>query len=71
MVLCNLKPRNMRGIKSEGMLLCASNDSHESVEPLVPPQDSQPGERVAYGEDETAAQPEPETPNKVRCCTFQ
>ena len=65
MVLCNLKARNMRGIKSDGMLLCASNDTHEIVEPLMPPKDSVTGERVAYGDDETATQPEPETPNKV------
>ena len=65
MVLCNLKPRNMRGIKSNGMLLCASNESHEIVEPLTPPEDAQCGERVAYGDDETATQPEPESPNKV------
>ena len=55
----------MRGIKSDGMLLCASNDTHEIVEPLMPPKDSVTGERVAYGDDETATQPEPETPNKV------
>ena len=71
MVLCNLKARNMRGIKSDGMLLCASNDTHEIVEPLVPPQDSEPGERVAYGDDETATQPEPESPNKVKSYAFQ
>lgn len=64
-VLCNLKPRNMRGIKSNGMLLCASNDAHTTVEPLTPPEGSNVGERVAYGDDETATQPEPETPNKV------
>ena len=68
MVLCNLKARNMRGIKSDGMLLCASNDTHELVEPLMPPGDVQPGERVAYGDDETATQPEPETPNKAGYC---
>ena len=31
-VLCNLKARNMRGVKSFGMLLCASDASHENVE---------------------------------------
>ena len=65
MVLCNLKPRNMRGIKSNGMLLCASNDAHDIVELLMPPGDAKCGERVAYGDDETATQPEPETANKV------
>lgn len=41
-VLCNLKPRNMRGIKSFGMLLCASDEAHENVEPLLPPEVSMP-----------------------------
>lgn len=58
----------MRGIKSNGMLLCASNEAHTTVEPLTPPEGSKIGERVVYGDDETAAQPEPETPNKV--CLF-
>ena len=30
-VLANLKPRNMCGIKSHGMLLCASNAAHDQV----------------------------------------
>lgn len=49
-VLCNLKPRNMRGIKSNGMVLCASNDSHDQVEPLAPPAQAPVGERVWFGE---------------------
>lgn len=36
-VICNLKGRNMRGIKSHGMVLCASDEAHENVEPLQPP----------------------------------
>ena len=31
-VLCNLKARNMRGVKSFGMLLAASDEAHENVE---------------------------------------
>lgn len=30
-VLCNLKPRAMRGVTSHGMLLCASNEDHTVV----------------------------------------
>ncbi|XP_036302288.1 tyrosine--tRNA ligase, cytoplasmic isoform X2 [Pipistrellus kuhlii] len=46
-VLCNLKPQKMRGIESQGMLLCASMDgSSRRVEPLDPPAGSAPGERV-------------------------
>ncbi|VDO13591.1 unnamed protein product [Rodentolepis nana] len=33
--MCNLKPVKMRGIESQGMLMCASNDEHTVVEPLV------------------------------------
>ena len=36
-VICNLKSRNMRGVKSHGMVLCASDEAHENVEPLQPP----------------------------------
>lgn len=50
-VLCNLKPRNMRGIKSHGMLLCASNDAHDAVEPLDPPAEAAVGERVWFGNE--------------------
>uniref|UniRef100_A0A803M5F8 tRNA-binding domain-containing protein n=2 Tax=Chenopodium quinoa TaxID=63459 RepID=A0A803M5F8_CHEQI len=52
LVLANLKPRNMRGIKSNGMLMAASDASHENVELLVPPEDSVPGERIWFGSEE-------------------
>jgi len=64
-VLCNLKPRNMRGIKSFGMLLCASDEAHENVEPLLPPEGSVVGERVFFGEG-GENQPDAESPNKVQ-----
>lgn len=51
-MLCNLKPRNMRGIKSHGMLLCASNDAHDAVEPLDPPAEAPVGERVWFGAEQ-------------------
>lgn len=43
-VLANLKPQNMRGIKSAGMVLCASVE--DCVEPLIPPPESSAGDRV-------------------------
>ncbi|VAH31330.1 unnamed protein product [Triticum turgidum subsp. durum] len=65
-VLANLKPRNMRGIKSNGMLMCASDASHENVELLAPPEGSVPGERVWFGsEDEKSIQSEPATGNQM------
>ncbi|XP_065786390.1 tyrosine--tRNA ligase, cytoplasmic [Muntiacus reevesi] len=46
-VLCNLKPQKMRGVESQGMLLCASIEGvNRMVEPLDPPAGSAPGERV-------------------------
>lgn len=51
-VLCNLKPRNMRGIKSFGMLLAASDEAHEHVEPLAPAAAAGPGTRVWFGQQQ-------------------
>jgi aminoacyl tRNA synthase complex-interacting multifunctional protein 1 len=65
-VLANLKPRNMRGIKSNGMLMAASDTSHENVEPLSPAEGSVPGERVWFGsEDQKDRQSDPASPNQV------
>eukprot|EP00190_Bangiopsis_sp_CCMP1999_P004698 CAMPEP_0198728216 /NCGR_PEP_ID=MMETSP1475-20131203/7998_1 /TAXON_ID= ORGANISM="Unidentified sp., Strain CCMP1999" /NCGR_SAMPLE_ID=MMETSP1475 /ASSEMBLY_ACC=CAM_ASM_001111 /LENGTH=188 /DNA_ID=CAMNT_0044490521 /DNA_START=446 /DNA_END=1009 /DNA_ORIENTATION=- len=47
-VLCNLKPRAMRGITSQGMLLCASNADHTEVDPLSPPEGAENGELVTF-----------------------
>ncbi|KAL8479131.1 hypothetical protein ACS0TY_025624 [Phlomoides rotata] len=48
-VLANLKPRNMRGVKSNGMLMAASDAAHENVELLVPPEGAVAGDRVWFG----------------------
>jgi aminoacyl tRNA synthase complex-interacting multifunctional protein 1 len=45
-VVANLKPVNMRGIKSCGMVLCASND--DSVEFVNPPQGANAGDKVFF-----------------------
>lgn len=63
-VLANLKARNMRGIKSHGMLLAASNEEHTEVEPLSPPEGALPGERVWFGDEKE--QPKPAEPNAVQ-----
>lgn len=47
-VLCNLKPRAMRGITSHGMLLCASNEDHTEVDPLAAPDSAPLGELVTF-----------------------
>ncbi|KAJ9173909.1 hypothetical protein P3X46_016998 [Hevea brasiliensis] len=66
-VLANLKPRNMRGVKSSGMLMAASDASHENIELLEPPEGSIPGERIWFGaEDDQQNQPDPATPNQIQ-----
>ncbi|KAI4333090.1 hypothetical protein L6164_017938 [Bauhinia variegata] len=66
-VLCNLKPRNMRGVKSCGMLMAASDAKHENVELLFPPEEAAVGERIWFGsEDEKETQPAAATPNQIQ-----
>jgi tRNA-binding EMAP/Myf-like protein len=62
-VLCNLQARNMRGIKSAGMVLCASSADHSAVEPLSVPAGVPAGERVWFGDDK--AQPPPASAQRV------
>lgn len=65
-VLANLKARNMRGVKSNGMLLCASDAAHENVELLSPPEGALPGERIWFGsEEDKANQKVAAAPNQV------
>lgn len=62
-VLCNLKARNFRGIKSHGMLLCASDKAAGKVAPLVPPAEAVIGERVHFGNGDLS---DPESENKMK-----
>ncbi|KAF9267440.1 nucleic acid-binding protein [Marasmius fiardii PR-910] len=62
--VCNLKPANMRGVKSFAMVLCASSkDGKEGgIELIQPPANSlKPGERVYFeGEEFENAEPLPQ-----------
>ncbi|PIO29892.1 hypothetical protein AB205_0109490 [Aquarana catesbeiana] len=65
-LLCNLKPQKMRGVESQGMLLCASIDGdNRQVEPLDPPAECVPGERV-YVEGYENGRPEAELKPKKK-----
>jgi len=48
-VLCNLKPVSMRGIKSHAMVLCATSPDGTKVEFVEPPKGSKPGDKVVIG----------------------
>ncbi|RLN54725.1 hypothetical protein BBJ29_006083, partial [Phytophthora kernoviae] len=65
LVLCNLKPRNLVGFRSHGMVMCAAvstEDGKEKVAFVDPPADAKIGERVMFegltGEPFTPAQVE-------------
>jgi len=65
-VVSNLKPRNMAGIVSAGMVLCANNGRDgeaRAVELLVAPEDAKPGERLGWGPERKYV--EPHGANKV------
>ena len=47
-VLCNLKPANMRGVQSQAMVLAASSADGETVELVEPPAGCKPGERLTF-----------------------
>lgn len=64
-VLANLKPANLRGISSHGMVLCASVDEPtRAVEPLRPPANSAPGERIVIEGHESGNPDEVLNPKK-------
>ncbi|GAX75792.1 hypothetical protein CEUSTIGMA_g3235.t1 [Chlamydomonas eustigma] len=48
LVVCNLKAAKMRDVMSYGMVLCASNDAHDQVDPVIPPQGVPNGERIVF-----------------------
>lgn len=61
LVICNMKPKNMMGVTSHGMIMCASNHTQLSI--VRPPSGAQPGDRVAF--DATAANEIPSTSEDV------
>eukprot|EP00835_Amoeboradix_gromovi_P002941 NODE_179_length_15798_cov_0.379769.p9 type:complete len:120 gc:universal NODE_179_length_15798_cov_0.379769:3814-3455(-) len=49
MVLSNLKKSKLRGIESEGMILCASNQDHTVIEVVRPHEKACVGAKVQVG----------------------
>lgn len=47
-VVANLKPVKMRGIKSSAMVLCASDPGDAKVEFIDPPEGSKPGDKIFF-----------------------
>eukprot|EP00752_Nemacystus_decipiens_P003614 g3331.t1 len=61
-VLANLKPRNIAGFKSNGMVLCASTADHSVVKVIEPPPGAAVGARVTV----SGTEGEPATPAQVQ-----
>jgi glutamyl-tRNA synthetase len=55
----------MRGIKSYAMVLCASDKEHTTVEFLIPPFGSKPGDKVFFEGHEGDPEPELKPKKKV------
>ncbi|CDP13902.1 unnamed protein product [Coffea canephora] len=47
-LITNVKPSKLRDILSEGLVLCASNQDHSVVEPLIAPEGAKIGESVTF-----------------------
>lgn len=47
-VICNLKPREIVGNMSNGMVMCAQTTDGKVVEFLTPPEGSEPGDEVFF-----------------------
>ena len=62
LVVCNLKPAKMRGVESQGMVLCATGEDGK-VEFVEPPEGVPNGERVLFpGYTDVDGVPDPELP---------
>ncbi|KAG5148379.1 hypothetical protein JHK82_015260 [Glycine max] len=47
-LITNVKPGKLRDVMSQGLVLCASDEGPTIVEPLLPPEGSQIGERISF-----------------------
>ncbi|KAJ4969937.1 hypothetical protein NE237_003036 [Protea cynaroides] len=47
-LITNVKPGKLRDVMSAGLVLCASNQDHTVVEPLLPPKGAKLGERISF-----------------------
>ncbi|CAM8961347.1 unnamed protein product [Rhodiola kirilowii] len=68
-LITNVKPGKLRDVMSEGLVLCASNEDHTVVEPLLPPEGAKIGERISFtghdGEPEAVLNPKKKQLDKI------
>jgi methionyl-tRNA synthetase len=73
--LCNLKPAAMRGVVSQAMVLCASDEGHTRVELVVPPEGAVVGELVSFegyaGAPDAQLNPKKKVRARTQCATPQ
>ncbi|RNE98279.1 putative tyrosyl-tRNA synthetase [Trypanosoma rangeli] len=56
LIVCNMKPKPLKGITSEGMVLCASKT--DTLRLVRPPEGAKPGDRIMFADAFNADAPE-------------
>ncbi|PIN21755.1 tRNA-binding protein [Handroanthus impetiginosus] len=73
-LITNVKPGKLRDVMSEGLVLCASNQDHTIVEPLIAPEGAKPGEIVTFsghdGKPEDVLNPKKKQLDKITLHLF-
>ncbi|XP_073297681.1 methionine--tRNA ligase, cytoplasmic-like [Primulina huaijiensis] len=64
-LITNVKPGKLRDVMSEGLVLCASNQDHSVVEPLISPDEAKIGECVTFSGPEDLLTPKKKQLDKV------
>lgn len=59
-VFANLKKKKLGGVESEGMVLCAQNDEHTTVQLMKAPEGSKIGDRIQLEGNPIGGAPLPE-----------
>lgn len=73
-LVTNMKPSKLRDVTSEGMVLCASNEDHTVVEPLIAPAGAKVGECISFsghdGRPEDVLNPKKKQCEKIAVSLF-
>ncbi|PHU13917.1 hypothetical protein BC332_15122 [Capsicum chinense] len=73
-LVTNMKPSKLREVTSEGMVLCASNEDHTVVEPLIAPAGAKVGECISFfghdGKPEDVLNPKKKQFEKIAVSLF-
>ncbi|CAN4101374.1 unnamed protein product [Withania somnifera] len=73
-LVTNMKPSKLRDVTSEGMVLCASNEDHTVIEPVIAPAGAKVGECISFsghdGKPEDVLNPKKKQFEKIAVSLF-